>query len=181
MQAESDRNVSNQRRIEPTSSGDQSIHKYNQEMVDWESRPFFFVPLSSVWCVSLISNDQLIVKEAWNVGTDKGSESRLPRAIDRQTKQRFRLGDEKSQITPISQPFPLYSLPLSLSLYFSSVDMAVSMVDEWRFQQILTFHCVWFAISSERHQWSKLLSPRLSSSSEFVCSPEPVRKYSQTA
>ena len=29
--------------IEPTSSGDQSIHKYNQEMVDyWES--FFCVP-----------------------------------------------------------------------------------------------------------------------------------------
>lgn len=45
MQAESDRNVSNERRIEPTSSGDQSIHKYyNQEMVDWESRPFFMFP-----------------------------------------------------------------------------------------------------------------------------------------
>jgi hypothetical protein len=78
--------------------------------------PILFVPLSSVWYVSLISNDQLIVKEAWNVGTEKGSESRLPRAIDRQTKQRFRLRDEKSQITPISQPFPLYSLSLSLFL-----------------------------------------------------------------
>lgn len=82
--------------------------------------PILFVPLSSVWYVSLISNDQLIVKEAWNVGTEKGSESRLPRAIDRQTKQRFRLRDEKSQITPISQPFPLYSLSLSLSLFLFS-------------------------------------------------------------
>ena len=122
MLAERDRNVSNERRIEPTSSGDQSVHKYNQEMVDWESRPFFLFP-RAVYGTSLLF--QTISWSSKKLGLECGHRERERIAFaksNRQTNEaeiqirRWEISDY-TNITTISS----YSLSLSLRISLQSV------------------------------------------------------------